>query len=202
MSQWSVLWAPQDSSSAFSGLWVQSSALGVVLPSFHPISVPFRLGWWCFCWYNVLKNLVSLLWMSGGATPVNTSILHIFSLDNLVRRRITYFCWEGCLNLWVTVLVSLENGFPATPLALFPGHIIWKDWGFSKSSNVHYFFAKHFIVQLISSCILLQTARKTRSHLPVYLGNLSWISEVISYNFYSSFSCRKQYGQVLCHVTW
>lgn len=43
------------------------------------------------------------------------------------------FCWDDWWDPWITHLVSLANGFPVTPFALFPEHDIWKEQEFSKS---------------------------------------------------------------------
>lgn len=42
------------------GLCICGSAFGVIFPSFCSTSVPFSPGWQHFCWYKILKNLVSL----------------------------------------------------------------------------------------------------------------------------------------------
>lgn len=39
-------------------------ALGVIFPSFHPVSVPLSRGWQHFCCYKILKNYVGLLYNS------------------------------------------------------------------------------------------------------------------------------------------
>lgn len=54
--------------------------------------------------------------------PPDKRVLHRYFLDNCIS---ISFCWDDWLNPWTTRLISLANGYPARPLALFPDRGIW-----------------------------------------------------------------------------
>lgn len=47
-----------------------------------PLFVTFGPSQWHFCWYYVFRNLVDLLCMSRGFTPLDNRLLHRSFLDN------------------------------------------------------------------------------------------------------------------------
>ena len=53
-------------------------------PAFHPMSVPSSPSWQCFCWYNILKNLVGLSQISQVSRTLDTRVFHRSFLDNSI----------------------------------------------------------------------------------------------------------------------
>ena len=48
------------------------------------VVVHFSPSWWCFPWYDILKNLVGFLYISWRLTPVDKGLSHKSFLENLM----------------------------------------------------------------------------------------------------------------------
>lgn len=83
-------------------LWIGNTSL----LSLHLPSVLLGQSWQCFCWYNILKNLVVLLCVSWGFIPLN-NFLHRSFLDYYIP--ISAFSWDGRGNPWITHLISSKS---------------------------------------------------------------------------------------------
>lgn len=68
-------------------------SLTAFLNSSHSVSVLVNPSWQCFCWYQILRNLVGLQCNSWRFTPSDKSTLHKSFLDNLISIRRFCLIW-------------------------------------------------------------------------------------------------------------
>lgn len=97
--------------------------LTAFLNSGHSVSVPVNPSWQCFCWYQILRNLVGLQCNSWRFTPSDKSTLHKSFLDNFISIR--HFCLIWLRESMSHQSYSLADPCLAKPLALFSDCTIW-----------------------------------------------------------------------------
>lgn len=101
-----------------------SAFMGLLSNSFFLYFIPSLFLSFLAGSVSVDTKLSKYLWISHAihVKPRGKRVLHRSFLDNRIS---ISFCWDDWLNPWITHLISLANGYPARPLALFPGRAIW-----------------------------------------------------------------------------
>lgn len=113
-----------------------------IIPSFHPISVPFSPAWQCFCWYWILNKFVGLSRNTWGFKPPDKRVVPRFFLDNPIS--IPGFCSDSWLDLWITCLISLaSNGSVSRMdyldrLRILPNHHVLVSFSLTVPSPIYF----------------------------------------------------------------
>lgn len=138
-------------------------------------------------------NLVGLLYILRGSTPLDKRVLHRFFLDNLIS--IPGFCWHGWLenesHTWflqqkvqlsfLSRVGSFNRKFPIFSIIF----VIWADWKPLKSSADSFLLNSYFLISFLLY-FTISSEEKSGGTFKTFLGNVLCLYDFISCKFWFS----------------